>query len=214
MHRRLHPSHRGQPVSADLTPIDRLGEFPMPHLCSPTLLFLRRITPSRRHMSASPRLAAGPCVMGLGALVRSPALVPCVPRWPCRLAAAAPRGQGRCRPPLLPACRRRWCGKGQLAGGRGRGGRRRGRGGGRGGRCRGRGGRCRGEASTEAGVAGAGTEREERVERKELTGGPHCHVSVKPTSKTAGWSIMNGFHTWMVKNIRFWSLMAKIKLRR
>jgi len=76
------------------------------------------------------------------------------------------------------------------------------------------GGRRRGEAGTEAGVAGAGTEREERVERKELTGGPHCHVSVKPTSKTAGWSIVNGFHTWMVKNIRFWSLMAKIKLRR
>ena len=110
----------------------------MPHLCSPTLLFLRRITPSRRHMAASPRLAAGPCVMGLGALVRSPALVPCVPRWPCRLAAAAPRSQGRCRPPPWPACRRRWCGKGQLAGGRGRGGRRRGRGGGRGGRRRGR----------------------------------------------------------------------------
>jgi len=57
----------------------------------------------------------------------SPALAPCVPRWPCRLqllhhAARAAAG------------RRRWCGKGQLAGGRGRGGRRRGRGGGRGGR--------------------------------------------------------------------------------
>ena len=126
----------------------------MPHLCSPTLLFLRRITPSRRHMAASPRLAAGPCVMGLGALVRSPALVPCVPRWPCRLAAAAPRGQGRCRPPPWPACRRRWCGKGQLAGGRGRGGRRRGRGGWR-----------RGEAGTEAGVAGAGTERGDSREK-------------------------------------------------
>ena len=110
----------------------------MPHLCSPTLLFLRRITPSRRHMAASPRLAAGPCVMGLGALVRSPALVPCVPRWPCRLAAAAPRGQGRCRPPPLvrkgaagggkrqgrPTPRQGWPapGRGQH---RGRGGRRR-----------------------------------------------------------------------------------------
>jgi len=52
-----------------------------------------------------------------------------------------------------------------------------------------------GAVDAEAGVAGAGTEREERVERKELTGGPHCHVSTKPPSKTAGWSIMNGFHT-------------------
>ena len=167
----------------------------------------------------------------------SGASLPLAGTWPRRRGSPPGRaswGWARlcARPPLCRACRvgraalrllhhaaraaagRRWCGKGQLAGGRGRGGRRRGRGGGRGGRRQGRGGRRRGEASTEAGVAGAGTEREERVERKELTGGPHCHVSAKPPSKTAGSSIMNGFHTWMVKNIRFWSLMAKIKLRR
>ena len=67
-------------------PIGRLGEFHVPHLCSPTLLFLRRITHSRRHMAASSRLAR-PCA------VRAALAVP--------PAAAAPRGQGRCRPPPL-----------------------------------------------------------------------------------------------------------------
>ena len=49
-----------------------------------------------------------------------------------------------------------------------------------------------------------------------LTSGPHRNVastSAKPGSKTARWSKMNGFKGWMVKDIRFWSSMAKIKPR-
>ena len=49
-----------------------------------------------------------------------------------------------------------------------------------------------------------------------LTSGPHRNVastSAKPGSKTARWSKMNGFKGWMVKDIRFWSSMAKIKQR-
>jgi hypothetical protein len=36
---------------------------------------------------------------------------------------------------------------------------------------------------------------------------------LKPPIKTARWSIVNGFKSWMVKDIEFWSFMAKIKLR-
>ena len=49
-----------------------------------------------------------------------------------------------------------------------------------------------------------------------LTSGPHRNVastSAKPGSKTARWLKMNGFKGWMVKDIRFWSSMAKIKPR-
>ena len=50
-----------------------------------------------------------------------------------------------------------------------------------------------------------------------LTCGPYCHVSfisAKPPFKTARWSNINGFDSLMVKHIRFWSCMAKIKLGR
>ena len=49
-----------------------------------------------------------------------------------------------------------------------------------------------------------------------LTSGPHRHVastSAKPGNKTVRWSKMNGFKNWMIKDIRFWSSMAKIKSR-
>jgi hypothetical protein len=36
---------------------------------------------------------------------------------------------------------------------------------------------------------------------------------LKPLIKTTRWSIVNGFESWMVKDIRFSSLMAKNKLR-
>jgi len=36
---------------------------------------------------------------------------------------------------------------------------------------------------------------------------------LKRPTKKARWSILNGFDSWMVKDIRFWSSMAKIKLR-
>ena len=49
-----------------------------------------------------------------------------------------------------------------------------------------------------------------------LTSGLHRHVastSAKPGNKTARWSKMNGFKSWMIKDTRFWSSMAKIKPR-
>ena len=36
---------------------------------------------------------------------------------------------------------------------------------------------------------------------------------LKPPTKTARWSNLNGFDSWMVKDTRFWSSMAKTKLR-
>ena len=49
-----------------------------------------------------------------------------------------------------------------------------------------------------------------------LTCGPHGHMSsasAKPPFKTAKRLNVNGFDSSMVKNTRFWSLMAKIELR-
>ena len=36
---------------------------------------------------------------------------------------------------------------------------------------------------------------------------------LKPPTKTARWSNLNDFDSWMAKDIRFWSSMAKTKLR-
>ena len=36
---------------------------------------------------------------------------------------------------------------------------------------------------------------------------------LKPPTKAALWSNLNDFDSWVVKDIRFWSLMAKIKLK-
>ena len=36
---------------------------------------------------------------------------------------------------------------------------------------------------------------------------------LKPPTKTVWWSNLNGFDSWMAKDIRFWSSMAKTKLR-
>ena len=36
---------------------------------------------------------------------------------------------------------------------------------------------------------------------------------LKPPTKTARWSNLNGFDSWMAKNTRFWSSMAKTKPR-
>ena len=81
--------------------------------------------------------------------------------------------------------------------------------------------------STAAAARGPAVERERRRKKERgrgeerrgemwLTSGPHRNVastSAKPGSKTARWSKMNGFKGWMVKDIRFWSSMAKIKPR-
>ena len=58
-------------------------------------------------------------------------------------------------------------------------------------------------------------EKKERRGRGVLTGGPHCYVvstSSNPHSKPLGWPNVTGFESWMVKDTRFWSWMAKIKL--
>ena len=36
---------------------------------------------------------------------------------------------------------------------------------------------------------------------------------IKTTQKTVRWSNLNGFDSWMAKDIRFWNSMAKTKLR-
>ena len=76
--------------------------------------------------------------------------------------------------------------------------------------------------STAAAARGPAVERGEERKREEgerrgemwLTSEPHRNVastSAKPGSKITRWLKMNGFKGWMVKDIRFWSSMAKIK---
>ena len=36
---------------------------------------------------------------------------------------------------------------------------------------------------------------------------------IKTTQRTVRWSNLNGFDSWMAKDTRFWSSMAKTKLR-
>ena len=73
-------------------------------------------------------------------------------------------------------------------------------------------------ATKGGGEAATAEEREGRERRGEiwLTSGLHRHVastSAKPGNKTVRCSKMNGFKGWMVKDIRFWSSMAKTKPR-